>query len=48
MRFSMSQALPQLRHGFRRAQSPTIQLISGASDTSQAIEQSLQSALAKL
>ena len=46
--FLMSSALPQLRSEFLSAQSPNVQLVSGASYTSQAFEQSLQSALAKI
>ena len=45
--FIMSNALPQLRSEFLSAQSPKVQMISGASYTSQAFEESLQSALAK-
>ena len=46
--YIMSQALPLLRQEFLQAQSANVQLISGATDTSQAFQQSLQSALAKL
>jgi uncharacterized protein with FMN-binding domain len=46
--FVMSEALPQLRQEFLSAQSANVQLISGASATSQAFEQSLQAALLKL
>jgi len=45
--FIMSQALPQLRQEFLTAQKADVQAISGASYTSQAFEQSLQSALLK-
>jgi uncharacterized protein with FMN-binding domain len=45
--FIMSQALPQLRQEFLTAQSANVQMISGATYTSQAFEQSLQSALTK-
>ncbi len=45
--FIMSTALPRLRSEFLSAQSPKVQLVSGASYTSQAFEASLQSALAK-
>ena len=44
----MSQSLPYLRQEFLSAQSANIQGVSGATDTSQAFEQSLQSALLKL
>lgn len=43
--FVMSQALPVLRQEFLTAQSAHIQLVSGATNTSEAFEQSLQSAL---
>jgi len=43
--FIMTQALPLLRQEFLSAQSAHIQLISGATLTSEAFEQSLQSAL---
>jgi uncharacterized protein with FMN-binding domain len=46
--YIMSQSLPWLRQEFLKAQSPNIQMISGATYTSQAFEQSLQSALAKV
>src|SRR5262245_46390625 len=46
--YIMSKALPLLRQEFLAAQSARVQLISGATDTSQAFAQSLQSALAKL
>lgn len=46
--FIMSNALPQLRSEFLSAQAPNVQMVSGASYTSQAFEDSLQSALAKL
>jgi uncharacterized protein with FMN-binding domain len=45
--FIMSQSLPLLRQEFLQAQSPNVQMISGATYTSQAFVQSLQSALAK-
>jgi len=45
--FIMSQALPVLRQEFLQAQSANVQMISGATYTSQAFEQSLQSALLK-
>ena len=45
--FIMSQALPMLRQEFLQAQSANIQMIAGATLTSQAFEQSLQSALVK-
>jgi uncharacterized protein with FMN-binding domain len=45
--FIMSQALPQLRQEFLSAQSANVQTISGATYTSQAFEQSLQSAILK-
>ena len=46
--YIMSEALPMLRQEFLQGQSANIQLISGATDTSYAFEQSLQSALLKL
>jgi uncharacterized protein with FMN-binding domain len=46
--YIMSQSLPQLRQEFLTAQSANVQMISGATYTSQAFEQSLQSALAKV
>ena len=46
--YIMSKALPLLRQEFLAAQSGNVQMISGATDTSQAFAQSLQSALAKL
>jgi uncharacterized protein with FMN-binding domain len=46
--FIMSEALPLLRQEFLAAQSANIQMVSGASYTSQAFEQSLQSALLKI
>jgi uncharacterized protein with FMN-binding domain len=46
--FIMTQSLPLLRQEFLQRQSANIQLISGATDTSQAFEQSLQAALLKL
>jgi uncharacterized protein with FMN-binding domain len=46
--YIMSQSLPYLRQEFLKAQSANVQLVSGATDTSQAFEQSLQSALLKL
>ncbi len=45
--YIMSQALPLLRQEFLSAQSANIRMISGATFTSQAFEQSLQSALLK-
>ena len=45
--FIMSQALPILRQEFLVAQSAKIQMVSGATYTSQAFVQSLQSALLK-
>lgn len=45
--FIMSQSLPQLRQEFLTAQSANVQTISGATYTSQAFLQSLQSALLK-
>jgi uncharacterized protein with FMN-binding domain len=46
--YIMSQALPLLRQEFLQAQSGNVQMISGATDTSQAFAESLQSALSKL
>jgi len=46
--FIMSQSLPMLRQEFLTAQSADVQMISGATYTSQAFEQSLQSALSKV
>ena len=46
--YIMSQSLPYLRQEFLSAQSANVQIISGATYTSQAFEQSLQSALAKV
>jgi hypothetical protein len=46
--YIMSQSLPQLRQEFLKAQSPNVQTISGATYTSEAFAQSLQSALAKI
>ncbi len=46
--FIMSQALPILRQEFLQGQSPNVQMVSGATYTSQAFVQSLQSALSKL
>ncbi len=46
--YIMSQSLPYLRQEFLKAQSASIQMVSGATLTSQAFEQSLQSALLKL
>jgi uncharacterized protein with FMN-binding domain len=46
--YIMSQSLPYLRQEFLKAQSANIQMVSGATDTSMAFEQSLQSALLKL
>ena len=45
--FIMSQALPILRQEFLAAQSARIQMVSGATYTSEAFIQSLQSALLK-
>jgi uncharacterized protein with FMN-binding domain len=45
--FIMSQALPLLRQEFLAAQSAKIQMVSGATFTSQAFVRSLQSALLK-
>ena len=45
--FIMSQALPILRQEFLAAQSSRIQMVSGATLTSEAFIQSLQSALIK-
>jgi len=44
-RFIMSQSLPILRQEFLQAQSANIQMVSGATYTSQAFLQSLQAAL---
>ena len=46
--YIMSQSLPYLRQEFLKAQSPNVQMVSGATYTSQAFVQSLQSALSKL
>lgn len=46
--YIMSQSLPYLRQEFLKAQSANVQMVSGATNTSQAFEQSLQSALLKL
>ena len=46
--YIMSQSLPYLRQEFLTAQSANVQLVSGATYTSQAFEQSLHSALLKL
>ena len=46
--FIMSQALPILRQEFLQSHSANVQMVSGATYTSQAFEQSLQSALSKL
>ena len=46
--YIMSQSLPYLRQEFLTAQSANIQLVSGATYTSQAFERSLSSALLKL
>jgi uncharacterized protein with FMN-binding domain len=46
--YIMSQSLPYLRQEFLTAQTANVQLVSGATLTSQAFEQSLQSALLKL
>jgi uncharacterized protein with FMN-binding domain len=45
--FIMSQALPILRQEFLAAQSARIHMVSGATYTSEAFVQSLQSALVK-
>ncbi len=45
--FIMSQSLPTLREEFLQAQSANIQMVSGATYTSEAFVQSLQSALLK-
>jgi uncharacterized protein with FMN-binding domain len=45
--FIMSQALPILRQEFLAAQSAKIQMVSGATYTSEAFVRSLQSALLK-
>src|SRR5579864_117852 len=42
--FIMSQSLPILRQEFLQAQGPNVQMVSGATYTSQAFAQSLQSA----
>jgi uncharacterized protein with FMN-binding domain len=41
----MSQSLPYLRQEFLQAQSANVQMVSGATYTSEAFVQSLQSAL---
>jgi uncharacterized protein with FMN-binding domain len=46
--YIMSRALPLLRQEFLEAQSANVDLISGATATSQAFEESLTSALAQL
>ena len=46
--YIMSQSLPMLRQEFLSAQSANIQMVSGATYTSQAFLQSLQSALVQL
>ena len=46
--YIMSQSLPMLRQEFLTAQSPNIQMVSGATYTSEAFVQSLQSALLQL
>jgi len=46
--FIMSQSLPILREEFLQGQSPQVQMVSGATYTSEAFAQSLQSALSKL
>jgi uncharacterized protein with FMN-binding domain len=46
--FIMSQSLPILRQEFLQGQSANVQMVSGATYTSQAFVQSLQSALSKL
>jgi len=45
--FIMSQALPMLRQEFLSAQSANVQLVAGATLTSEAFQQSLQAALLK-
>ena len=45
--YIMSQSLPYLRQEFLQAQSATIQMVSGATYTSEAFLQSLQSAILK-
>jgi len=45
--YIMSQALPLLRQEFMAAQSADVQVITGATDTSNAFLRSLQSALLK-
>jgi uncharacterized protein with FMN-binding domain len=45
--YIMSQALPRLRQEFLTAQSANVQMVSGATYTSEAFIQSLQSALLK-
>ena len=45
--YIMSQSLPYLRQEFLTAQSANVQLVSGATDTSQAFIESLGSALAQ-
>ena len=45
--FIMSQSLPQLRQEFLSAKSANVQIISGATYTSEAFTQSLQSAILK-
>jgi uncharacterized protein with FMN-binding domain len=45
--YIMSQSLPTLRQEFLTAQSANVQIVSGATYTSEAFQQSLQSALAK-
>ena len=46
--YIMSQSLPYLRQEFLSAQSANVQMVSGATYTSEAFQQSLQSALLKL
>ncbi|HEY4348741.1 MAG TPA: FMN-binding protein [Gaiellaceae bacterium] len=46
--YIMSQSLPLLRQEFLKAQNANIQMVSGATDTSEAFQQSLQAALHKL
>ena len=46
--YIMSQSLPYLRQEFLSAQTPNVSLVSGATYTSQAFEQSLQSALSQV
>ena len=46
--YIMSQALPMLRQEFLQTQNPNVQVISGATVTSEAFARSLQSALLRL